>query len=304
MKTSSRLFTHAALAALILIWGTTWGAIRIGLAGIPPFGGVAARFALAAAVLFGWAKLRGIRFGTGRHERRLWAINTVLGFCLSYGVVYWAEQWVPSGLSAVLFSTFPLFVAALAHPLIPGERLEALSVAGLLVGFAGVAVIFSEDLGRLGGERMWLGSLVLLTSPLTAAVASVSIKKWGRGVHPLSLGAVPMALTGAVMGLVALAFERHRPWVFDAASVGALLYLAILGSAVTFTLYYWLMERVAVTRLSLITYGIPVVAVLFGTLLLDEPFTARMAAGSALVIAGVALVVRSGRRRPGRGAAS
>lgn len=276
---------------LILIWGTTWAVIRIGLRGLPPFTGVAMRFGIAAIVLFAVARAFGVRPERDRRARVLGAVNAALAFSLSYGVVYWAEQWVPSGLASVLFSTFPLMVAGLAHFALPGERIQLASAAGILVGFLGVLVIFSEDLAALGGQQAVTASIVFLLSPLAAAVANVVVKRWGKGVHPLSLTAPPMAATAVIMGVLAVIFERGRELSFDASSVGALLYLAIAGTAVTFFLYFWLLDRLPATRLSLITYGIPVVAVTVGTLGLGEPFTGRMLMGSGLVLVGVSLAV-------------
>jgi drug/metabolite transporter (DMT)-like permease len=278
---------------LVLIWGTTWAVIRVGLEGVPPFTGVALRFTLAGALLLALGPVFGVRLGRGRHERPLWLMNGLLSFCISYSVVYWCEQYIPSGLAAVLFATYPLFVAVLAHLLLPGERLAPAGALGLLLGFVGVAVIFSDDLRLLGGETVQHAALVMLVSPLVSAVATVVIKRWGSDVHPLSLSAVPMLIAGLVMGTLALLVERHRALVLDTRSVGALLYLAVLGSAVTFTVYYWLLARVGATRLALITYLIPIVAVAIGALAFDEPLRPRLLLGSALVLAGVVVVSRS-----------
>jgi drug/metabolite transporter (DMT)-like permease len=282
----------AGFLLLTAIWGTTWAAIRIGLAGVPPFTGVAVRFAIAGALLLALAPAFEVRLGRGRHEPALWLANGLLSFCISYSIVYWSEQYIPSGLAAVLFATYPLFVGALAHFLLPGERLRPIAVGGMLLGFAGVAVIFSDDLALLGGERVRYAALVMLVSPFASALASVLVKRWGSGVPPLSLAAVPMLMTGVVMGVVAVAVERGRPIVLDAASVGAVLYLAILGSAVAFTVYYWLLARMPATRLALMSYLIPIVAVAVGALLFDEPLRPRLLAGSALVLAGVVVVSR------------
>ena len=289
--------THGALAALILIWGTTWAAIRIGLQGIPPFTGVALRFALAAVVLLAVSRILGLPLGSSPRERGLWVINALLSFSISYGVVYWAEQWVPSGLAAVLFSTFPLFVAGMAHFWLPGERLTLAGLLGITLGFVGVVTIFSEDLTAISGREVQRASILFLISPLVSALANVVIKRWGTGVHPMSLTAVPMAMTAILMGGLAATVERGRGITLDAASIGAVVYLAVFGTAVTFFLYFWLLSRLPATRLSLITYGVPVVAVLVGTLLLDEPFTARMLAGSVVVLVGVTVAVRFGARR-------
>jgi drug/metabolite transporter (DMT)-like permease len=225
---------------------------------------------------------------------RVWLVNGALTFFIPYGVVYWAEQWVPSGLTAVLFATSPLWVALAAHLALPGERLRAPTVAGVLIGFAGVAAIFSEDLRALGGPRVAGAAAVLLIAPFSAAVGVVAVKRWAAGMHPLSVAAVPMALTAACMGCVARVVERGQPLRFDASSVAALLYLALCGSALSFALYFWLLARLPATTLSLINYLTPIVALLIGGVVLGEAFTLRALAGSALVVAGVAVAMWGG----------
>jgi len=288
---ASRPAVGGAFAACCLIWGTTWLAIRVGLEGVPPFTGVSLRFGLAAVIVLGIAVALRVPLGRSARERWLWLANGTLSFAGSYGIVYWAEQWVPSGLTAVLFATYPLFVAVLAHLAVPGERVALLELAGILVGFAGVGVIFSEDLRSLAGEGVPFAAGVMLVSPFVSALSSVAIKRWGAGIHPLSLTAMPMAIGLALTGLVALVTERDATFIWSGRSIGALLYLTLFGSVVTFTLYYWLLQRMPVKRLSLIAYVIPVEAVMLGTLF-DEPLSARIVAGSALVIVGVALAVR------------
>jgi drug/metabolite transporter (DMT)-like permease len=280
----------AAYVVLCLIWGTTWSAIQIGLRGIPPLTGVALRFAIAGVLLLLFARVRGIGLGATARERWLWVCNGLFAFCISYGVVYWSEQWVPSGLASVLFATYPLFVAMLAHVMLPDERVSRRELIGIAVGFGGVAVIFSADFAALGGRQVAVAAAVMLVSPAAAAVSSVVVKRWGAGVHPLSLTAVPMTFTGMVMGALAVAYEGDRTFRPDVVSVSALLYLAIAGSAVTFTLYYWLLSYLPAKRLALIAYIIPVIAMLIGTLR-GEPLTARTLGGSALVLAGVALAI-------------
>jgi len=280
----------AVFALLCLIWGTTWAAIQIGLAGIPPFTGVALRFAIAAALLLALARALGLRLGRHPLERRVWLVNGLFSFVVSYGVVYWCEQWVPAGLTSVLFATYPLFVALVGRFLLPAEGLSRRELVSMLVAFAGVGVIFASDFAALGGPQVALASALVLVSPLAAAIGSVLVKRWGAGIHPISITAVPMALTAAVMGSVALAVERGKTLVWDGASISSLLYLAVFGSAVSFSLYYWLLSHLAVKRLALITYVTPIVAVLVGVLR-GEPLTAHVLAGGGLVIVGVALTV-------------
>ena len=140
----SRTLLAGTFILLCLIWGTTWAAIKIQLQGIPPFAGVAIRFGLASVLLLALAPRFGVRFGATRRERVLWVAIALLSFCGSYGLVYWAEgNGVPSGLAAVLFATFPLLTAALAHLLVPGERLTVQGLAGMLVGLGGLCLLFS-----------------------------------------------------------------------------------------------------------------------------------------------------------------
>jgi drug/metabolite transporter (DMT)-like permease len=294
---ASRLY--AAFLALTLIWGTTWAVIRLGLEGLPPFTGVALRFLVAGTLLLALVPAFGVRFTWSRRELGLWFLNAALSFSGSYCVVYWAEQYIASGLAAVLFATYPLFVAALAHFALPGERLSAGAAGGLLLGFLGVATIFSDDLRSLGGEDVRMVALVFLLSPVVSAIAMVAVKRWGRGIHPLSLTAVPMLLTGIVVGGVALLFEPRVALAFDVRSLGALLYLAIPGSAVTFTVYYWMLSNAPATRVALMAYTIPIVAVVVGAIGFGEPIRAKLLAGGTLVLVGVAIVSRA--RQLGQG---
>lgn len=276
---------------MVAIWGTTWAVIRVGLQGAPPFAGLGLRFLLAGAVLFCLGVLLGVPSQRGRRLYRLWVIETVFGFSITYGVVYWAEQVVPSGLASVLFSTFPLFVALLAHLWLPNEPLRLASLLGIAVALGGVAVLFSDDFSLPNEGARWV-AVAFFASPIAAAVAHVLMKRWGSGVHPVNLVTVPMLATGGLMALASIWLEAGRPLVLDAVSVSAIVYLAIPGSVVTFTLYYWTLDRVPATRLSLITLAIPVVAVGVGALFLDEPLSGRTGAGAALVLLGVGLALR------------
>jgi len=192
----------------------------------------------------------------------------------------------------IVFATMPLLVALLAHWSLENEPLRPAQAMGVVTGLFGVVLIFSDDLTLAARPEVLLPALVLFASPIGAAIAHVYVKKWGSGIHPINVITVPMLATGVVMAGLSLALEGGRSFVFDGRSVAALLYLAIPGSVVTFSVYYWLLERVRATRLSLITLPIPVVAVAVGTLFLDEPFSARTAAGALLVLAGVGVASR------------
>lgn len=239
------------------------------------------------------ARIKKVPLGAQPHEKTLWLANGALFFSVSYGVVYWSEQYVPSGLTSILFATFPLLVTLLAHWMLPGEPLNVRTGVGAVIAFIGVVVIFSEDLAVIIGPKTESAAAIFMISPVVSAMSSVLIKKWGGGIHPLSLAAMPMAVAAGVMAVLALVFERHRPILWTPVSIGALAYLAVFGSAVTFTLYYWLLRRVRAGRVALIAYATPVIAVATGVLFLHEPLTSRLVLGGALVMAGVAFTAKS-----------
>jgi drug/metabolite transporter (DMT)-like permease len=284
--------TVVGLALLILVWGTTWAAIRVGLEDLPPFTGASLRFLIAGFALLAIGRMLGLPRQRGPLLRRLWLVEWSCAFVVSYGVVYWAQQWLPSGLAAVLFSTFPLFVALLAHFLLPAEPLRWRHFVGVVIAFGGVAVISLDDLS-LEGRAAFVAGVVFLISPVSAAVSHVLVKKWGAGIHPFNLVAVPMIGAGVAFATMALAVERHRSVTFDARSVGTVVYLALAGSALTFSVYYWLLERLPATRLALITYAIPIVALIVGALALDESLTWQSGLGSLCVLTGVGMALRA-----------
>lgn len=277
----------AVAGLLTIIWGTTWGAIRVSLQGIPPLSGVALRFAIAGCLLFLVARLLRVELGGGRRVVLLWVWTAVTTFAGGYGITYWAEQWIPSGLASILFATFPLFVIAGAHFVLPAERLTWRRAAGSLVGFGGIVVVFSNELASLGGGQVLFASLVMLGSPILAALGQVAVKRWGEDLHPFTLTAPPMLLAAVLTGLAAGVVERGAEFRFAPAPVLALVYLAVVGSALTFTLYYWLLSQHSATDVSLVSYGIPVVAVVVGALFLGEELSPRPLLGATLVILGV-----------------
>jgi drug/metabolite transporter (DMT)-like permease len=286
----------AIFVILTLVWGTTWAAIRVALAGIPPLTGVAIRFGFAGILLLSLAAVRGIPIAASRRERRIWIVNAIFSFGISYGLVYWAEQRVPSGLAAVVFATFPLWVALLGHFALPGEPLTVRRAAAVLLGIAGIGVLFSEDFGRLGGPGVLGASAILLAAPLASATANVFQKRLGAGIPAVPMAGGSMLLSAIGLAPIAWLAERHRPISWEWAPWAATLYLAVAGSALTFTLYFRLLARRSAATAALVSLTAPVVAVFVGAVTFGEPVTARTALGSLVVLLGVGLAVRA----PGR----
>jgi drug/metabolite transporter (DMT)-like permease len=283
----------AIFAILTLVWGTTWAAIRVALEGIPPLTGVAVRFGFAGVLLIALALARGIPIAATGRERRIWAVNAVFSFGISYGLVYWAEQRVPSGLAAVVFATFPLWVAILGHLALPGEPLTARRAGAVLLGIAGIGLLFSEDFGRLGGPGTLGAAAILLAAPLASAVANVYQKRFGAGIPAVPIAGGSMLLSAIVLGPVAWLSERHRPIAWTWEPWTATLYLAVAGSALTFTLYFRLLARRSAATAALVSLTAPVVAVFVGAVTFGEPVTVRTAFGSLVVLLGVGLAARA-----------
>lgn len=281
-----------AIAALCLVWGGTWLAIKIGLSDAPPFLSAAARFLIACLLLFPfiWRK----KLALPKTKKEISAI-LVTGFCmyaLSYALVYWAEQYVPSGLTAIIFSTLPFLVALFAHFLLPAEPFTLPKTVGMVVGFAGIGLIFWEGAG-IAGSRQFLGMLLLLGSPLATSYANVLTKRDLHDVHPAVIAGLQMALGFVLLSVLGFAFERFADFHLTHRSLGSLAYLATFGSVFAFATYYWLLKRVEATKLSLIAFVTPVVALIVGALFGDEHLSAKIASGSALVVLGIAIATQA-----------
>lgn len=283
------------VALLCFVWGSTWLVIKIGLADLPPFLGAGLRFVIASAVLAGLAVARRVPFPRTTQAHLLLLLVGMTSFWGSYGIVYWAEQYIPSGLTAVLFATLPFFTLLLAHPVIPAERVTMRRLLGVAIGFLGVLLVFSGDLAV--EHRMGMTAAgVLLLAPLLSAGSNVAVKRWGGDLHPYQLSILPMVYGAAALLATSLWTEDLPAASWTAAAVGSVVYLAIFGSAVAFVIYYTLLREVAVTTLNLISYVFPIVAVVLGYLVLGEVLDRLTLAGAGLVLMGIAIATRRRRR--------
>jgi putative membrane protein PagO len=281
---------------MCLIWGSTWIMIKLGLRGAPPMTAVAVRFIIAAILTFCIIGVRGIKIPRTREFLLLSLFLSVFHFALPYVLVYWGEQHISSGLTAVLYSTMPINVAILARIFI-GDALTPRKVAGVLVGFAGVWVIFSDSMS-FGGDRAVAGMIACLVSALSASFSTVIVKKYAARYDPFITLAIPFALGGVAVLAVALPVERSNPFGYSAMTWVTIVYLALLGSIAAFALYFWIIKRIDVTVLSYQTFIIPVLAVMIGWIFLKETVTMRVAAGASLILAGIALATLRRRVRP------
>ncbi len=276
---------------LCLIWGSTWLFIKLGLSDLPPFTFAAIRFVIASAILFAIIKVRRLRLPHTRADWIMLAITGVLSFSLNYGLVFWGEQYVSSGLAALLQATIPVFGLVIAHFYLPGEQMTLAKIFGVVMGVAGVGVIFSSQLS-FAGSRALAGCAGLVIGSGCAAYANVLVKARGAKLDPAILaggqmvfGLVPLLLVGLV--LEGNPFQYH----WTGMAVVALFYLAIVGSVIAFLAYYWLVQHMDVTDTMLIALVTPVFAVILGMLVLHEKLEWRTLAGGAMIMAGIGMIV-------------
>ncbi len=286
-----RVTVALTVALLCVLWGSTWLVIKTGLRDLPVLSSAAARFSLAAVVLAMLAPWLHRREGGERPPRWLAVCMGTLNFAIAYGAVYVAETVIPSGLASVLWAVFPMLTAALGHVWLPGERMASRQWLGLLVGMFGVVVLFVADLRDIGPAGIAAGA-ILLVSPLAAAIGQVVIKRHGKTASATLLNRDGMIVGAVLLWLWALPMEDPTAAVLTPTSVGSVVYLAIMGTAVTFGLYYWLLRYVSASRLSLIAYVTPAVALWLGWAVADEPLSMSTLGGSALILVGIGLALR------------
>ena len=276
---------------LCAIWSSTWIVIKLGLQDLPPIGFCGLRFVVASLALAVFNVCRGVVWPQTWREWGFIAFTGFMTFGVNYGLLFWAEQFITSGLCAVLQATIPAFGLIFAHFMLTGERLTPLKIAGVTIGLIGVAVIFSGELHFAGRQALWACAAVVVGAASTSFV-NVLIKQRGQGFDPAVLangqmifGWVPLlALGWAIEGM---------PWRYHwtGQAVFDLFYLALMGSSLAFCLMYWLVRRVEVTRIMLISLVTPVAAVLIGAATLNEKLVGGSLLGGVGVMLGMGLVV-------------
>jgi drug/metabolite transporter (DMT)-like permease len=279
----------ALYALLCVIWGSTWLVIKVGYGGLGPFNVAAIRFFLAGAVFAPLVPLLGARWPRGRAEWMLVALVGLVLFAADYGLIYWAEQALDSGLTAILFATLPLITVALAHVYLPGDRITPRKLAGTTLAFLGVVALFGDhvriDPGKAGPM------LAVVAAALCAAIAGVASKRHGGALHPAALNAPAMIVGAVVLMAASLAAGDGFALPRDLATWAAIAYLAVAGSVITFLIYFTLLKTWSVTSLSFISVFTPAVALLLGVTLLGERLTALTIAGAVLILAGVTIAL-------------
>ncbi len=282
-----------AFIAVCVIWGTTYLAIKVALETIPPFlmGGI--RYLIAGTVLGGILVARGEKLPPLAE----WGSLAWLGFLmigLGNGGVNWAEQYLASGITAVVIATSPFWMVAIDAMLPGGEKFSARKILGLSIGFGGIVLLVWPDITLAGadGRMVLLGILSLQIACAGWAVASSYTKRHAMSRNVLAIAAVQMFFGGLFMTIVGTVSGEWSAISFNPRTTSALLYLVVAGSLIAFAAYSYALRHLPITTVSLYTYVNPVIAVALGTLLLGEPFRLSMVVAAGIIVVGI-VVVRS-----------
>jgi drug/metabolite transporter (DMT)-like permease len=285
-----------AFAAIYLVWGSTYLAIRYAVETIPPLVTAGIRHTLAGGILLAWAWARGYR-----PRREHWIAGAVVGaffFLIGHGTLHWAEQHVASGLAALLIATEPMFILVLAW-MSGQQKISRLSALGLVCGVVGVAVLTGVELNA--NARSLVGMIAVLIGSLSWAAGVVISPKVQLPTDALARTAVPL-VCGAVMLLITAGatgeFHQLHWSTLSLRSILGLAYLIVFGSIVAFTAYTWLLQRCPPTLVATHTYANPVVAVLLGWLLASEPLTPRVVLASMAILGAIVLIRKGERTSP------
>jgi putative membrane protein PagO len=284
-------------AALCLIWGSTWLGIKIGLDFLPPFTFAGFRFAAATILLFILAKVLHARTPIGRSSWYLMIFLGIFQLTIPYGLVFWGEQYISSGLAAVLFATLTFFVVIFAH-FLADEKLTQLKAVGVIASFGGLIAIFWRDVAaqNLAISTSLVGSIAVVGSTASAALANVVAKRYANKIDPPVNVLVQSAICSLALSAVGFLTESSVPMHFTVLAIGIILYLGIIGSALAFVGLYWLFTQTSATNTSLLAFITPILALLLGWLVLGEVPDPSIGVGSALILAGVYLTLKpSGR---------
>jgi len=292
--------TLLGFATIYLVWGSTFLAIRIGVREVPPFLLAAMRFVIAGLVLCGWMIARGERSPSGRQWMSAFVL-AVLIFVLDYGLLFWAEQRVPSGVAAVMMATIPVFIALSEIILLRTQRLTARLALALLVGIGGVTVLVSRSLNLGGAPIDRAGAVALIIAAVGWSVGSALTRKlplpqsktMSSGAQMLA-GGVLLAFTAGALG----EFRDFRPWTVSRGAWLALLYLIVAGSIIAYTAYVWLIHHQPPTKVGTYAYVNPVVAVLLGYFLGGEALGLRTILGTLFVLISVVVITTTRVKKP------
>jgi drug/metabolite transporter (DMT)-like permease len=292
MNSRNPYLPYFALAAVCIIWGTTYLALRIGVTHFPPFLFSAIRQTAAGLILGGvMFAFTKIAWPSKKHIARQ-ALGGFLLITLGNGLVAWGEVYVPSGIAAIICSLMPLMVILINLAVSKSEKPNLLIVIGVTIGLLGIVTIFSEHLGEFSSTNYVLGIITIFTAVLSWAGGSIWLKKHNADTNPFINAALQMFFGGIFMFPISFVVDDLSIITWSAEAGWSLLYLTIFGSIIAYACYAYALRTLPMTIVSMYAYINPLVAVLLGWVILDEMLTLRMGIAIIITVAGIYLVNR------------
>jgi len=269
-----------------LIWGSTWVAIRLGLDSLTPLISAGLRFLFASILIFAILRFQGTSIQKDSKSVKIYFFLGFLSFVIPFGLVYWAEQFVPSGLTSVVFGIFPFSVFIFSVILLKNEEADKYKLFSILLGFVGIVIIFSDGL-KVDLDNHILGLLAVLLSAIMQGLVAVVVKKWGGHLNPFSMNGPPLLIAGISMIILSFIFEDSTEWIFNQKAILSISYLAVFGTIGAFTVYYWLLKRINAVILSLSSFVTPIIAIILGWIILGEKLSEQVLLGTLFVLMGI-----------------
>ena len=288
---SNLLARYVAFASVAIIWGTTWVAIKLSLQGYPPVTGATLRFVFAIAMLGLYARVTRLSLVLPRHTIVWVAVTAILVYVISYGLVYWGEQYLNAGVTAILFAVVPLATTLGSAFAFRTERFRYRQLAGIFVGLLGIVAVFLDPLVATGfSVKVTLAAVAIVVAAMAAAFNIVIAKR-----HLMLVGAVPLTLHQMLwgtlgLGIISAITGEWRNVHYSLGATLAVLYLGLAGSAAAFVMYYSLLRTMRASTLSTISYVTPLVAVFSGWIVLNESIGLRVGSGVAAIFVGLAII--------------
>ena len=273
---------------LCLIWSSTWLFIKLGLETMPPFFSAGIRFFIAFLVLSIYAIKLKLKFPKDLRSHLFLFFFGFILFTAAYGLVYWGEQYIASGLTSVLFSVMPFYTVLLSIKLLPEEHITSQKIIGLILGFIGILIIFGDkiDLG-MDHELAMYAMMGILLSPFFSAMGTIMGKKVSHRFQPVTLNTLPLLYASLSFLIISYFTECSSYLHFTGMAWFSLFYLGIFGTALAFVIYFWMLKHTSILLMSSITFITPPLALVWGWIFLGEQITWKLVVGMIIIFTGV-----------------
>jgi drug/metabolite transporter (DMT)-like permease len=287
---------YLAWVSICIIWGTTYLAIRVGVKDMPPLLFAGLRWLLAGPIILLFLKLRGYKLPEKKDLKHIAVVGLLL-LGLGNGLVAFAEQWLPSGLTALLLTTTPFWVVGIESALPTGPKLNLMIVSGLILGILGVCFILGVDFQTLLDSSYILGIIGLTIGELGWSSGTVYSKYVKVSVHPLMNAAIQMCIAGLSLTIVSGLIGEYPKFHFTQNSLLAFLYLLVFGAFIAYGAYIYAISHLPISFISTYAYINPVIALFLGWLILDEKLNSAIIVGALIILLAVYIVKKGSNKQ-------